>query len=178
METTILLLIARPPPLLAASTEAVSMIIRRRCAAWERVEPRKLILSKVIRGGIGAITRRHVLHLMGLLLGIEHHLLISPLCELSVGSWIKIRILLGYLSRCVRRMTVHIERLLLLGWVLVEGRVKWLGSNGWGPTSLWLLLHRVRIWLLLCWWWCRLLGRRGRRRWGMIICRRRALAWN
>jgi hypothetical protein len=82
METSILLLIARHAPRLAASTKTMSMVVRvrwRRCAARERVEPRNLILRKVIRSRIGAIAW-HVLHLVGLLLGSEHHLLISPLC--------------------------------------------------------------------------------------------------
>jgi len=79
-----------------------------------------MILRKVVRGSIGSIAR-HVLHLVRLLLGTEHHLLISPLCELCVGSGVKIWVLLGDLSRgCVRRVSMEVESLLLLIWILIE----------------------------------------------------------
>ena len=84
MKTTILLLITRPAPLLTTPTKIVSMIIRMRRrwgAAGERVEPSYVILREVVRYSIRAIARHMLLlHLVCLLLGIKHHLLISPLC--------------------------------------------------------------------------------------------------
>jgi hypothetical protein len=83
MKTTILLLITRPAPLLTTPTKIVSIIIRMRRwgAAGERVEPSYVILREVVRYSIGAIARHMLLlHLVCLLLGIKHHLLISPLC--------------------------------------------------------------------------------------------------
>jgi|ERR1700683_3719477 hypothetical protein len=120
MKTTILL-ITRSAPRLTTPTETVSMIMPcRRGAAWERVEPRYVILRKVIGSSIGTIAG-HVLHLVCLLLGTEHHLLISPLCQLCVCSRIEVGVLLGYLCRGrVRRKSVEVIRRLLL---LLLGRV-------------------------------------------------------
>ena len=73
------------------------------------------------------------------LLGVEHHLLVCPLCKLSVGSVIE---LIG----------VHLGLMTLMhvggvgGSVLIEAGV--VGSVSGGPTRL-LLLYRVGIWLLL-----------------------------
>jgi hypothetical protein len=100
VESTIL--ITRTTSLLATCTETVRMITRRwwrGCTAWERVESCQVILRKIVWGNIGSIARDMLLlHLVRLVLGIEHHLLISPLSELGIGSGIKVRILLGYLT--------------------------------------------------------------------------------
>jgi len=74
-----------------------------------------------------------------ILLGVEHHLLVCPLCELSVGG-------------VVERTGVHLGLMPLMhvggvgGSVLIEARV--VGSISGGPARL-LLLYRVGIWLLL-----------------------------
>lgn len=98
MEATILLLITRPAPLLPAPTKIVRGIrMRWRGATWERAEPSHRILREVIWSSTRTIARHVLLHLMCLLLGVEHHLLISPLCKLRVGSRIEVRALLRYL---------------------------------------------------------------------------------
>jgi hypothetical protein len=74
-----------------------------------------------------------------ILLGVKHHLLVCPLCELGVGG-------------VVERVWTHLGLMTLMHVggvgrsVLIEARV--VGSVGRGPTRL-LLLHRVGIWLLL-----------------------------
>lgn len=120
-------------------------MLRRRCTTIrETCKPRHLTLCKVLWGAIGTIAR-YVAHLVRLL-GIEHHLLISPLCKLSVSGRIEIRVLLGYVSRrCMWAMDVIRW---LLGLVLIEGRVKGLSSDRGRPTSLRLLLYRIGVRLL------------------------------
>jgi hypothetical protein len=130
----------------------------------------ELVLSEILSGraGTGGAPalrrgRRAMLgKLMCLLLGVEHHLLISPLCELGIGieKWA----MLGDLTLL---RGVHRERLLMV--VLVEGGgVERLGVSI--PAGL-LLLDRVGIVVGLR---RRNLG--GRRR--GIVGRRHALAGN
>jgi len=143
----------------------------RRWPRGERAEIVELVLGEIIsrRGGIGAPAalgrrwRRPVLgKLVCLLLGVEHHLLISPLGKLSVRVE----------KRAVRRdlallRWVHWVRLLMR--VLVEGgRVERLGV---GVPSRLLLLNGIRILVV---WWRRNAG--GRRR--GVVRRRHALAGN
>jgi hypothetical protein len=141
----------------------------RRCPSRERTKVVELVLSEKFnwRAGIRApALRRRGRAVLGklvcLLLGIEHHLLISPLGKLSIRIE----------KRAVRRdlallRWVHWVRLLV--GVLVEGsRVKRLSVSV--PSSL-LLLNGVRILGVL---WRR--NTRGRRR--GIVGRRHALAGN
>lgn len=72
------------------------------------------------------------------LLGIEHHLLVSPLCKLVVGVIERIGVHLGLMT------LVYVGR--MGRCVLIETRV--VGSVCRGPARL-LLLHRVRVRLLL-----------------------------
>jgi hypothetical protein len=127
----------------------------------------KKISRRVGTGGAPALRRRGrpvLRKLMCLLLGIEHHLLISPLSELSVrieerAVWRDLT-LLGW---------VHLVRLLV--GVLVEGSgVERLSV---GIPSCLLLLDGVRIMMVL---WRRRRNSGGRRGW--IVRRRHALAGN
>jgi len=141
----------------------------RRWPRGERAEIVELVLSEKVsrRGGIGAPALgrrwRPVLgKLVCLLLGVEHHLLISPLGKLSVLVE----------KRAMRRdlallRWVHWVRLLMR--VLVEGgRVERLGV---GVPSRLLLLNGIRILVVL---WRR--NARGARR--GVVRRRHALAGN
>ena len=104
----------------------------------------KLVLSKKISRGVGAggapalrRRRRPVLgKLMCLLLGVEHHLLISPLSKLSIGIE----------KRAVWRDLTLLRRVdwvwLLVGVLVEGGRVERLGV---GIPSCLLLLDRVGI---------------------------------
>jgi hypothetical protein len=138
-----------------------------RCPSGERVEIVELVLSEKIgwRAGIGAPALGSgggaVLgKLVCLLLGVEHHLLISPLGKLSIRIE----------KRAVRRdlallRWVDWERLLV--WVLVEGsRVERRSVSI--PSGL-LLLNGIRILMVL---WRSNPG--GRRR--GVVRRRHALA--
>ena len=69
-------------------------------AAGEGVEAGHLVEGEIVaRIGSAVATARtahwggNLGHMMSLLLGVEHHLLISPLCELSVCSGIIVGIL-------------------------------------------------------------------------------------
>jgi hypothetical protein len=137
-----------------------------RCPSGERAEIVELVLSEKIdwRAGIGAPALgrggRTVLgKLVCLLLGVEHHLLISPLSKLSIRIE----------KRSVRRdlallRWVDWERLLV--WVLVKGsRVERRSVSI--PSGL-LLLNGIRI-LVVLW------SNPGRRRRG-VVRRRHALA--
>jgi hypothetical protein len=119
--------------------------VRRRCPRGERAEIMKLILSEILNRGAGtrratALRGRGRAVLLGklvrLLLGVEHHLLISPLCELSVG--IKVRARRGDLTLLGRVDWVC----LLVGILIKSGGVEWLCVCI--PTGL-LLLDRVWI---------------------------------
>jgi len=74
-----------------------------------------------------------------ILLGVEHHLLVCPLCELGVGG-------------VIERIGIHLGLMTLMDVrgvgrsVLIKARV--VGSVGGGPARL-LLLDRVGIRLLL-----------------------------
>lgn len=89
------------------------------------------------------------------LLGVEHHLLVSPLCELIVGV--------------IERIGAHLTLMALMDvggmrrGILIEPRI--VGSVGGGPAGL-LLLDRVGIRLLLEVKWELLVGLLGHR-WGM-----------
>ena len=97
------------------------------------------------------------LWLLLLLLRVEHHLLIGPLGELSVGG-----VIIGHLPLLgMGRMTVHGVRLLM--GILIEGGVELLGGRR--PCRL-LLLDGVGVRLLLGH------GGRGMR---MVVCGRGAL---
>jgi hypothetical protein len=99
----------------------VMVRVRWRCSTWKWIEVGgKLILREELGRSLVWAERGHV-KLMGLL-GVEHHLLISPLSELSVGSGVKIRVLLRYgILGGVKWV------LLLLQRVLIKGRVEGLG---------------------------------------------------
>lgn len=101
--------------------------------------------------------------LVCLLLGVEHHLLISPLCELSVGVEIS----------AVRGDLALLGRVYLVVWLWVRVLVKGGGIERLGvgvPPGL-LLLHRV--WIMVC-----LRGRGGGGCRSGIVCGRYALAGN
>jgi hypothetical protein len=130
----------------------------RRSAGGERAEIMELILSKILGGSAG--TRRAAAlrggwravlgKLVCLLLGVEHHLLISPLCKLSVMIEIRAR---GRNLSLLRRM----DWVWLLVGVLIEGSgIEWLCMRI--PTRL-LLLDGVGIMRGL--WRSNLRGRRG-----------------
>jgi hypothetical protein len=128
----------------------------RRCPRGERAEIMVLILSEILGRRAGTrraatLRRRGRAVLLGklvcLLLSVEHHLLISPLCKLSVGIKIGSR---GRNLTLLRR----IDWVWLLVGVLIEG----CGVEGLCvgiPTGL-LLLNRVGIMGTL---WRRNLGR-------------------
>jgi hypothetical protein len=102
--------------------------------------------------------------LVCLLLGVEHHLLISPLCELSVGVEISAVGVRGDLALLGR---------VYLVWLRVSVLVKGGGIERLGvgvPPGL-LLLYRV--WIMVCLW----RGGGGGRRSG-IVCGGHALAGN
>lgn len=134
-----------------ASRVAVGKLRRvgRGSAGWEDVVVCIIVLL-VCATCATALTRKgrgNVGHLMSL---VEHHLLISPLGELSI-CWIKVRILLVNLALLWMRM----KRETGLVRVLVKGLVKvlLLLLMGGVPTCL-LLLYGVRIRLLLRNWRC------------------------
>lgn len=139
--------------------------VGRRCPRGEGTEVMELVLSKkfsrrVGTGGAPALGRRGrpVLgKLVCLLLGVVHHLLISPLSKLSVGI----------VKRAMWRDLTLLHRVRLLVGVLVEGsRIERLGVGI--PSSL-LLLDGVGIMMVL--WRRNSGGRRGR-----IVRGRHALA--
>lgn len=100
----------------------------------------------------------------GLLLCVEHHLLVCPLGELGVGVEV------GPLRRHLalgRVAGVRVNGIGLLVRILIKGGVKWLGLGI--PAGL-LLLHRVRIRLGVLgrdrgWGWGRIVG------WGRTLAR-------
>lgn len=94
---------------------------------------------------------------MGLVLSVEHHLLVGPLSELGIG-----RVIIGDLA-LLRMSLVAVDGVGLLMGVLIEGRVELLGWRG--PRGL-LLLDGVGVWLLLGH------GGLGER---VLVCGRRAL---
>lgn len=102
---------------------------------------------------------RHLGHLMGLLLGVEHHLLVRPLGELSVGG-----VVIGHLA-LLWMGGVGMHGVGLLMGILIEGGVELLwGLGPWGGGLL--LLDGVGVRLLL--------GHGGRRV-RMVVCGRGAL---
>ena len=130
----------------------------------------ELILSEIFGGRAGTsrapALRRGGRTMLGelvcLLLGVEHHLLISPLCELSIG--VEIWAVRGDLALLGR---------VYLVWLLVRVLVKGGGIEGLSvgvPSGL-LLLYRVGIMICL-----RRSSCRGRRR--GIVRGRHALAGN
>jgi len=85
-----------------------------------------------------------------MLLGIEHHLLVGPLCSelgvgvggVKVGLWLWRLLLLGWLLLLL--LLIH----LLLRWllvILVKRGIKGRGGDVGRPAALGLLLHGVRI---------------------------------
>lgn len=132
------LAILRSLLLMIGSATAVS--VGRRGAARERVEgARYRTLREVVvrRRGVGSRTLGS--HLGKAVLRTEHHLLVSPLCELGIS-----RIKVGSLGW--ELVGVCLAGLLL---VLKERRVK--GSRGYGgrPAALRLLLERESVGRLL-----------------------------
>lgn len=109
----------------------------RRCAGLGT----GLLLTGPLRADVGDLMRG--------VLGVEHHLLISPLCELGVGG-----VVVGVLGV---HLLLGVEGVRLL--VLVEGgaAIELLRRMGCGPAGL-LLLHGVRVRLLRM-RWRRLSGR-------------------
>lgn len=131
----------------------------RRGATWERVEEWRwaVVIGRGGRCGSGA-PRGH----LDLCLGLgEHHLLVGPLGELSVGCGVKVGVLR------LRMEGVGLWRVLVLVELGVEGSP----GHGGQPRALllWLLLNGVRIGLLA------LLVRLGERllllrmEWGVVI---------
>ena len=114
--------------------------------------------APALRRGRGTMLRE----LVCLLLSVEHHLLISPLCELSVG--VKVSAVRGDLALLGR---------VYLVWLWMSVLVKGGGIErlGVGVPPCLLLLYRVRIMV------CLRRGGGGGRRSG-IVCRRHALAGN
>jgi len=79
---------------------------------------------------------------IGMLLGIEHHLLVRPLCsQLGVG--------VGGVKVGLWLLLLRIRLLLLWWWlllvILVKRRIKGRGGDVGSPAALGLLLHRVGI---------------------------------
>ena len=83
-----------------------------------------------------------------MLLGIEHHLLVGPLCSelgigvggVKVGLWLWRLLLLGWW----RLLLIHLLLRLLLV-ILVKRGIKGRGGDVGRPAALGLLLHGVRI---------------------------------
>lgn len=126
----------------------------RRCAAWERAIARHGGRYKVIASASASTSLvwmwRNVGHLMRLVVGILHHLLISPLCSQLCVSLIVVWILKMHLSW--GRMAVHWERL-LVGILVERGVVRLVWVLRCRPSCL-LLLHRIRVRLLGYWCGC------------------------
>jgi hypothetical protein len=140
-----------------------------RCPRGERAEVVELVLSEKVdwrtrirAPALGRRGRPVLGKLVCLLLGVEHHLLISPLGKLSI------RIEKRAVGRDLTLLS-WVDRERLLVWVLVKGS----GVEGLSvsvPSCL-LLLNGVRILAVL---WSRNSG--GRRR--GVVRRRHALAGN
>lgn len=87
-----------------------------------------------------------------MLLGIEHHLLVGPLCSelgvgvggVKVGLWLwRLLLLLGW-WRLLLLLLIHLLLRLLLV-ILVKRGIKGRGGDVGRPAALGLLLHGVRI---------------------------------
>ncbi len=143
-----------------ARTVAIGVLggMWRRCPRGEGAEIMVLILSEIFggRAGTGRAPalrgggRTMLGELVCLLLGVEHHLLISPLCELSIG--VEICAVRGDLALLGRMDWVRLR----VGVLVKGGGVEWLGVGV--PSGLW-LLYGIGIMMGL-----RRGDRRGRRR--------------